>query len=147
MLIHLPVKVLFFHINNINLIQVFNKAIVPLVRTVMDNFVTDRASAEAITVGLNTIREICSRCPYAVDEDLLADLIGYKSYRNKNVVAAARSLLRLYRRVNFYLKLLFIYIVLLAQLYGLFAYPFLLFRFVTFKSVKCHWFDEFLGSL
>lgn len=76
-----------------------NKAILPLVRTITDNFVTDRASAEAITVGLNTIREICARCPYAVDEDLLSDLVGYKSYRNKNVVAAARSLIRLYRRV------------------------------------------------
>ncbi len=69
-------------------------------RTITDNFVTDRASAEAITVGLNTIREICARCPYAVDEDLLSDLVEYKSYRNKNVVAAARSLIRLYREVS-----------------------------------------------
>ncbi|VDK34852.1 unnamed protein product [Taenia asiatica] len=80
--------------------QVPPDVILPLVRTITDNFVTDRASAEAITVGLNTIREICARCPYAVDEDLLSDLIGYKSYRNKNVVAAARSLIRLYRRIN-----------------------------------------------
>ncbi|EUB61953.1 hypothetical protein EGR_03226 [Echinococcus granulosus] len=83
-----------------NFVAFINKAILPLVRTITDNFVTDRASAEAITVGLNTIREICARCPYAVDEDLLSDLVGYKSYRNKNVVAAARSLIRLYRRVN-----------------------------------------------
>uniref|UniRef100_A0A5K3F280 Protein SDA1 n=1 Tax=Mesocestoides corti TaxID=53468 RepID=A0A5K3F280_MESCO len=78
--------------------QVPPDAILPLVRTITDNFVTDRASAEAITVGLNTIREICARCPYAVDEDLLSDLVEYKSYRNKNVVAAARSLIRLYRQ-------------------------------------------------
>ncbi|KAM7538238.1 hypothetical protein Aperf_G00000063926 [Anoplocephala perfoliata] len=80
--------------------QVPPDVIIPMVRTIADNFVTDRASAEAITVGLNTIREICARCPYAVDEDLLSDLIGYKSYRNKNVVAAARSLIRLYRQIN-----------------------------------------------
>uniref|UniRef100_A0A5K3F5A4 Protein SDA1 n=2 Tax=Mesocestoides corti TaxID=53468 RepID=A0A5K3F5A4_MESCO len=80
--------------------QVPPDAILPLVRTITDNFVTDRASAEAITVGLNTIREICARCPYAVDEDLLSDLVEYKSYRNKNVVAAARSLIRLYRQIN-----------------------------------------------
>uniref|UniRef100_A0A158REA9 Protein SDA1 n=1 Tax=Hydatigena taeniaeformis TaxID=6205 RepID=A0A158REA9_HYDTA len=80
--------------------QVPPDAILPLVRTIADNFVTDRASAEAITVGLNTIREICARCPYAVDADLLSDLVGYKSYRNKNVVAAARSLIRLYRQIN-----------------------------------------------
>ncbi|VDL92984.1 unnamed protein product [Schistocephalus solidus] len=78
--------------------QVPPDAILPMVRTITDNFVTDRASAEAITVGLNTIREICSRCPYAVDEDLLADLVQYRSYRNKNVVTAARSLIRLYRQ-------------------------------------------------
>uniref|UniRef100_A0A0X3PK40 Protein SDA1 n=1 Tax=Schistocephalus solidus TaxID=70667 RepID=A0A0X3PK40_SCHSO len=80
--------------------QVPPDAILPMVRTITDNFVTDRASAEAITVGLNTIREICSRCPYAVDEDLLADLVQYRSYRNKNVVTAARSLIRLYRQIN-----------------------------------------------
>ncbi|BHF63653.1 Protein SDA1 [Sparganum proliferum] len=80
--------------------QVPPDAILPMVRTITDNFVTDRASAEAITVGLNTIREICSRCPYAADEDLLADLVQYRSYRNKNVVAAARSLIRLYRQIN-----------------------------------------------
>ncbi|VDN13840.1 unnamed protein product [Dibothriocephalus latus] len=80
--------------------QVPPDAILPMVRTITDNFVTDRASAEAITVGLNTIREICSRCPYAVDEDLLSDLVQYRSYRNKNVVTAARSLIRLYRQIN-----------------------------------------------
>ncbi|VUZ49429.1 unnamed protein product [Hymenolepis diminuta] len=80
--------------------QVPPDVMIPLVRTITDNFVTDRASAEAITVGLNTIREVCARCPYAVDEDLLSDLISYKSYRNKNVVAAARSLIRLYRQIN-----------------------------------------------
>ncbi|CAL8089262.1 unnamed protein product [Calicophoron daubneyi] len=72
----------------------------PLVRTIADNFITDRASSEAIAVGLNSVREICARCPYAVTEDLLSDLVQYKTYRNKNVVAAARSLIRLFRQIN-----------------------------------------------
>ncbi|KAK4471100.1 hypothetical protein MN116_005499 [Schistosoma mekongi] len=72
----------------------------PLVRVIADNFITDRASSEAIAVGLNSVREICARCPYAVTKDLLSDLIQYRSYRNKNVVAAARSIIRLYRQIN-----------------------------------------------
>ncbi|CAH8293703.1 unnamed protein product, partial [Schistosoma turkestanicum] len=72
----------------------------PLVRVIADNFITERASSEAIAVGLNSVREICARCPYAVTKDLLSDLIQYRSYRNKNVVAAARSVIRLYRQIN-----------------------------------------------
>ncbi|TPP51074.1 SDA1 domain containing 1 [Fasciola gigantica] len=72
----------------------------PLVRTVADNFVTERASSEAIAVGLNAVREICARCPYAVNADLLSDLIAYRTYKNKNVVASARSVIRLYRQIN-----------------------------------------------
>ncbi|CAH8532249.1 unnamed protein product [Schistosoma margrebowiei] len=72
----------------------------PLVRVIADNFITERASSEAIAIGLNSVREICLRCPYAVTKDLLSDLIQYRSYRNKNVVAAARSIIRLYRQIN-----------------------------------------------
>ncbi|PAA84500.1 hypothetical protein BOX15_Mlig016276g3 [Macrostomum lignano] len=72
----------------------------PMVRNIADNFVTDRASAEAIAVGLNSIREICSRAPYAVTEELLGDLVQYRSYRDKNVSSAAKSLIQLYREAN-----------------------------------------------
>lgn len=71
-----------------------------LTRTIADNFITERASSEAITVGLNSVREICNRCPYAVTGDLLSDLVQYRTYRNKNVVSAARSIIRLYRQFN-----------------------------------------------
>lgn len=45
-----------------------------LVRVIAQNFVSDQNSAEAITVGLNTIREIFANCPAAANEDLLRDL-------------------------------------------------------------------------
>ena len=35
-----------------------------------------------------------------MSRDLLADLAGYKSYRDKGVVMAARSLIQLYRTVR-----------------------------------------------
>jgi protein SDA1 len=70
------------------------------VRAVADNFITERNSPEAICVGLNTIREVCSRCPLAISADLLQDLTQYQKYHNKNVVMGARSLINLYRSVN-----------------------------------------------
>ncbi|XP_055331704.1 protein SDA1 homolog [Paramacrobiotus metropolitanus] len=72
----------------------------PLVKVVADNFVAERNSAEVIAVGLNSIREMCARCPFAMTPELLQDLAQYRKYRNKNVVSAARSLVQLYRHVD-----------------------------------------------
>jgi protein SDA1 len=54
----------------------------------------------SIDDSLNTIREVCSRCPLAISADLLQDLTQYQKYHNKNVVMGARSLINLYRSVN-----------------------------------------------
>ncbi|CCW69675.1 unnamed protein product [Phytomonas sp. Hart1] len=73
-------------------------AVEPLVKAIADHFVTDRSSADAITVGLNTIREICKRQPLAMSEDLLKDLAEYKNQRgDKGVMMASRALIQLYR--------------------------------------------------
>ncbi|XP_035213126.1 protein SDA1 homolog [Stegodyphus dumicola] len=72
----------------------------PVLKTIANNFITERNSAEVITVGINAIREICIRCPFAIDRDLLHDLVQYKKYKNKNVMMAARSLIQLFRRIN-----------------------------------------------
>ncbi|KAI9183700.1 Severe Depolymerization of Actin [Blastocladiella emersonii ATCC 22665] len=72
----------------------------PVLRVIADQFVTDHASREVVAAGLNSIREICARCPLAMDTDLLADLVQYKEHRDKSVVMAARSLIGLYREVN-----------------------------------------------
>lgn len=50
--------------------------------------------------SLNTVREVCVRCPLVMSRELLADLAGYKTYRDKGVVMAARSLIQLYRTVK-----------------------------------------------
>nr|pir hypothetical protein Y39B6B.a [imported] - Caenorhabditis elegans [Caenorhabditis elegans] len=71
-----------------------------LIRVIANNFVTDRNSPEAMTVGINAIREILSNCPFAATEELLRDLSEYKTYKNKNVSMAARSLITLFRAVN-----------------------------------------------
>ena len=50
--------------------------------------------------SLNTVREICSRCPLVMSHELLQDLTAYKSYRDKSVAMAARSLIQLFRTIN-----------------------------------------------
>lgn len=72
----------------------------PVVKTITENFISERNSAECITVGINSIREICSRCPLVMNEDLLHDLAMYQKYKDKNVSMAARSLVHLFRVTN-----------------------------------------------
>ena len=43
------------------------------------------------------MREVCRRCPFALDETLLRDLAEYKSYKDNGVMMAARSLISFYR--------------------------------------------------
>ena len=74
--------------------------LMPVLRTVVDNFVSERNSSECITVGINTIREICSRSPLVMTEELLQDLALYQKYKDKNVSMAARSLIRVFRVLN-----------------------------------------------
>lgn len=48
--------------------------------------------------SLNTVREICTRCPLAINEALLEDLVRYKQYKERSVMMAARSLIGIFRR-------------------------------------------------
>ncbi|MCD7457595.1 hypothetical protein HAX54_035453 [Datura stramonium] len=74
-------------------------AVEPLFKQVVNQFVHDRSRPEAISVGINVIREICLRMPLLMTEDLLQDLVLYKKSNEKAVSAAARSLLTLFREV------------------------------------------------
>ncbi|XP_054248273.1 protein SDA1 homolog isoform X2 [Indicator indicator] len=68
--------------------------------TIANNFVTDKNSGEVMTVGINAIKEITARCPLAMTEDLLRDLVQYKTHKNKNVMMSARTLIHLFRSLN-----------------------------------------------
>ncbi|XP_073846858.1 SDA1 domain containing protein Mys45A [Musca autumnalis] len=69
----------------------------PILKTIANNFITERNSSDVMAIGLNATREICQRCPLAMGEDLLRDLAMYKAYNEKSVMMAARSLIMLYR--------------------------------------------------
>ncbi len=76
-----------------------------LVKTVANNFVTDRCRGEVIAVGLNTLREIAARVPLLLDEEdiehIWLDMIDYRTFRgDKNVAVAARSALNFIREVR-----------------------------------------------
>ncbi|XP_062577170.1 protein SDA1 homolog, partial [Saccostrea cucullata] len=71
-----------------------------VLKTVANNFITDRNSGEVMAVGLNAVKEICARCPLAMSADLLGDLVQYKSHRDKGVMMSSRALLQLYRKVK-----------------------------------------------
>ncbi|KAF9452794.1 SDA1-domain-containing protein [Macrolepiota fuliginosa MF-IS2] len=75
-------------------------ALIPVIRKIAHEFVHPGVASEVIAAGLNSIREVCRRQPWAMEEDLLGDLIEYRKSRDKSVTAAARGLLRLYREVN-----------------------------------------------
>ncbi|CAK1547148.1 unnamed protein product [Leptosia nina] len=74
------------------------EVIEPIMKAIANNFITERNSTDVMAVGLNSVREICARCPLAITEDLLQDLVQYKTYKEKSVMMAARSLIQLYRQ-------------------------------------------------
>jgi protein SDA1 len=75
-------------------------ALMPVVRKLAHEFVHPGVGGEVIAAGLNAVREVCRRQPWAMEEDLLGDLIEYRKSRDKSVTAAARGLLQLYRDVH-----------------------------------------------
>ncbi|KAH9830989.1 SDA1-domain-containing protein [Rhodofomes roseus] len=75
-------------------------ALTPVVRKLAQEFVHPGVGSEVIAAGLNAIREVCRRQPWAMEEDLLGDLIEYRKSRDKAVTAAARGVLQLFREVN-----------------------------------------------
>ncbi|XP_051907505.1 protein SDA1 homolog [Hippocampus zosterae] len=71
-----------------------------VIRTIANNFVTDRNSGEVMTVGINAIREVVARCPLSINEELLQDLAQYKTHKDKNVMMSSRGLIQLFRNLN-----------------------------------------------
>jgi protein SDA1 len=74
--------------------------LIPVIRKVAQEFVHPGVGSQVIVAGLNIIREVCRRQPWAMEEDLLSDLVAYRKSRDKAIISAARGLLQLYREVN-----------------------------------------------
>uniref|UniRef100_A0A0G4FG99 Protein SDA1 n=1 Tax=Chromera velia CCMP2878 TaxID=1169474 RepID=A0A0G4FG99_9ALVE len=74
--------------------------LIPVTKTITQNFVSESQHPSVIAVGLNAIREICARSPLAVDDDMLTDLTGFRDVKDKSVQVAVKSLINLFRDVN-----------------------------------------------
>jgi len=72
----------------------------PVIRKIAHEFIHPGVGSGVIAAGLNAIREVCKRQPWSMEDDLLGDLVEYRKSRDKGVMAAARSLLQLFREVN-----------------------------------------------
>ena len=68
--------------------------------TIIDNMVSEHCTPESITMGLNTIREICLRMSHILNEEQLAYLVQFREYKNRYVCNAARSIVNAYRDIN-----------------------------------------------
>lgn len=72
----------------------------PIILHLMQTFVVESAPPEVIEVGLNTIREVCSRAVNILTEEELADLLAFKKFKHKGVMIAARGLINAYREID-----------------------------------------------
>ena len=70
------------------------------IRKLAHEFVRPGVGSEVVAAGLNAIREIYRRQPWAMGDDLLGGLIAYRKSRDKVVMVAARGLLQRYCEVN-----------------------------------------------
>jgi len=71
----------------------------PVLEKIISNYVTEYCNNSNITVGLNAIREILMRMPLALDEGQIEYLCSFRTFKNKSVSAAAKSLVNYFRDV------------------------------------------------
>jgi protein SDA1 len=71
--------------------------LIPVIRKLAHEFVHPGVSSQVIAAGLNSIREICKRQIWAMEHDLLEDLVDYRKSKDKGIMVASRALLQLYR--------------------------------------------------
>ncbi|ORM40589.1 ADP-ribosylation factor-like protein 2 [Babesia sp. Xinjiang] len=81
----------------------------PVIRQVMDQFVSEDRSNEVITAGVNTLREIAARAPLLFPQELISQIVEFRNIKNKGkhcftstqlstaVSMATKSFINLYR--------------------------------------------------
>ena len=72
----------------------------PITEKIINNYVTEYCQNQHITIGINTIREILTRMPLALDEAQVEYLVEFRQYKkNSSVRMAAKSLVNFFRDV------------------------------------------------
>lgn len=72
----------------------------PIVEKIINNYITEYCQNQSITIGINTIREILSRMPLALDEAQIEYLVEFRQFKkNSSVRMAGKSLVNFFRDV------------------------------------------------
>lgn len=75
--------------------------LMPVVKAITYNFITERCTNEVLAVGINSVREIIVRVPSLLREDDMSDLIQdlsmYSKKMHKSVTVSARGFINLVR--------------------------------------------------
>jgi protein SDA1 len=78
--------------------------LVPVLKAIAFNFITDRCSNEVIAVGINTVREVLVRVPALLMEPdmdaFVQDIAMYGKKSHKSVMIAAHSVINFIRSVD-----------------------------------------------
>lgn len=78
--------------------------VLPIIKAIAYNFVTERCSGDVMAVGINAIKEIMRRVPATLSEDgmdaFAQDIAAYAKSRDKSVVIAARGFTNLVRELH-----------------------------------------------
>ena len=72
----------------------------PVIKKILDNFLSEHCSEEFIVLGLNCLREICKRQPLVMSKDLLEHINTFKSFKNRSVVMATSALINLFKEIR-----------------------------------------------
>jgi protein SDA1 len=78
--------------------------IVPVIKSIAYNFITERCTNEVMAVGINSVREIINRVPSVLKEpgmdDFIQDLAQYGRKTHKSVMVAAHGVVNLVRGLH-----------------------------------------------
>lgn len=83
--------------------------VLPIVKAIAYNFISERCTNEVIAVGINSVREIIRRVPAILKEDgmddFIQDLAMYGKKTHKSVMIAAHGLINLIRLKHYILTI------------------------------------------
>ena len=71
----------------------------PVIERILSNYANEYCPTAHIVIGINTIREILSRMPLALDEAQIEYLVQFRSHKNSSVRAASKALVNFFRDV------------------------------------------------
>lgn len=72
----------------------------PVIKKILDNFLSEHCSEEFIVLGLNCMKEICKRQPLVMTKELLEHINTFKFFKNRSVVMACSGLINLFKEIR-----------------------------------------------